>query len=178
MNTTTREVRRFSDLPLEARQVLAELELLLDDDGLGHGTSDEPEFLRYRQRLLTCREDQIPGAIVQARGELRACSRRTAPAVDRYDVRQVVLRECSGWSPTDVERSSHKASARTVRKWRSDDGRDPETGRPMPGRPGSAEEKVERLALEGKSVRVIALSVGLAKSTVSDMLLRLTRQSA
>ncbi len=161
-------VRVLGDLPQHARQVLAELETLLDDDGLG--IRGEPEFLRYRRLMLTCDNGDLPALVEQAVRELRSCRRRESPAVDRYDVRAVVLRECAGWSPTDVERSSHKSSARTVRKWRTDDGRNPETGRPLPGRGDTAAEKVAALADQGLPVRSIALRVGLPKSTVHDML--------
>lgn len=57
----SRATRRLEDLTQQARQTLAELETLLDDDGLGHGPQDEPEFLRYRRMMLECEESDAPG---------------------------------------------------------------------------------------------------------------------
>ena len=70
------------------------------------------------------------------------------PAETELERRARILKDTEGWEPDDVARSRHGVTAREIRRWRKQVGRDTETGRAGPAtRASSKDVKDQVIAL-------------------------------
>lgn len=115
----------------------------------------------------------------QARLDLQQLTGRGMAGVDRpagesqQEYRARILDETEGCSPGEVAQSRYAINERTLRKWRLDDGRSPETGLPRddsnPVARVAADERRQLVAARkanGMTLRQIAFSLGISHETV------------
>lgn len=187
-------------LPQEARQVLAELELVscgtipgYEPMGRSGATSSKPPVtgdtdaphLRWRLEMLAAPDQAALAAIVEkARDELAVLRRgdpdRRAGAREETGVERArrLLRDGGGFTPGELARSSQfrGMSEREIRAARVQGGQDPDLGRPTAtGGTDVAAHAIVLLA-GGMTVRQVALATGMSKSAVDR--LQQTRRAA
>lgn len=158
------------DLTQEERQVLAELEICSNGTTNGYepvatksGSSStippaaDGPHLRWRRTFTAATIDAVPVLLEQARSELRSITRRVGavPCGESTDERADRIRDklAQGWSIGEV------SAAIGVTETEVRQARKPTTN-----------TEIRRLAEEGRSVRSIAMMIGVPKSTVHRVL--------
>lgn len=168
------------------RRVLAELELCSHVPAAGYqpmGRSGKAEASiptgdlgheRYRHAYNTAGTDQKRARVLEdAKAELAAMRKRSARAVaeeTRADRDQRIVSEGEGFTTGEVARA-FRCGERDVRTARKAHGRDPDTGKPLPGVPVGMDvlerrRQVNELREQGMSVRAIAMRLGVPRATV------------
>lgn len=185
------------DLPRTARQVLAELQLLMhgkttsynssgggrseNENAVPQGESNPPHEV-WRRRMEKATPEKLPGLIIEARGELEAIrgyGRAAQPkpkGESRGEWEARLIREGEGFDARDVAVKFH-TSVRVVTTLRANAGRDPSKGGSLVPVEASVEarrERVEQLRRGGASTRQIARLTGEAQTQV----VRWTRKAA
>lgn len=180
-------------LPLELRQILAELELLSHgttanlaptgaaSDGEGDGCPPGerwPPHLKWREQWEGATDDDGRRAVLRgARAELHALTHRAEVKVrgeTEAELEERIVKDGAGWSVEEVA-TRMRCTPTFVRKARLKDGKSIKTGEdPASARPVAAvqpttseqRERIRRLAHLECSERTIAAQVGVSKSTV------------
>lgn len=172
----------------EARPVLARLELIqhgatsnLDPTRGSRGAETPvlppgeryPPHLVYRERIETA---ATPGeakvALDEAREVLAQATRRTLVVVREETLEELkarIVRDGAGWSPREVSLAM-RCTARLVVVARTEAGRHPDTGYPLPPEVGDVWDWARELREQGLSLRQISMITGLARSTLADRL--------
>jgi hypothetical protein len=168
----------------EARQVLAELELIshgkcasYNSSGAGESTAvlpqgeSRPPHEYWRHRFQAASERELPGLVREARGELEAIRVRQEPASDTWDEKAAILEDGEGFEASVVARRFQR-SVTYVMKLRRDHEREAEFGLPTQfARPKEdGRDRVLNLASQGCTLRQIAMQTGLHKTQVQRML--------
>lgn len=185
------------DLPREARQVLALLELCSNGSvqawntsGGARGEKDHalppgdpnPPHLIWRRRMEQASPDQLPGLITEARGELeqiRGYGRAAVPrpkGETREEWEARLLKEGRGHEARVVA-VAFKCGVRDVMRIRLGAGEDPSVGGSVARVNGSLEarrERVQQMRRGGASTRQIARLTGEAQTQV----VRWTKEAA
>jgi hypothetical protein len=168
----------------EARQVLAELELIshgkcasYNSSGAGESTAvlpqgeSRPPHEYWRHQFAAATERELPGLVREARKELEAWRVRQAPVTDTWDESDAILKEGQGHAADVVARRFQRTTT-YVRKLRLSEGRESEFGLPIESEPTRAEtkaidrERVSNLASRGCTLRQIKMQTGVPTETV------------
>lgn len=169
----------------EARQVLAELELIshgktaaLNSSGAGENPNvlpfgeSRPPHEYWRGRFNDASTDyELADLVRQARDELAAWRVRQAPVTDTWDESDAILKEGQGHAADVVARRFQRTTT-YVRKLRLSEGRESEFGLPIENEPTRAEtkaidrERVTNLASRGCTLRQIKMQTGVPTETV------------
>lgn len=145
-------------------------------EGRPAGGDQPPHDYYARQYDLQETDEGRREIIKDARNHLRFLAGQyerntTGETPEQHRARLLV--ETAGWSPEDVERSAWRTSAQLVRKWRTADGRWPETGHkiePAPGTQADVDKRAEcaRMKQAGYTQRQVAMLLATPKSTIAD----------
>jgi hypothetical protein len=136
--------------------------------GRQYGPPFAPEWAGSAQDDLA-RSAVIRGAeadLQQLRGHGISANARPSEAPEAF--RERVLEETEGRAPEEVAASTLRVSARTLRKWRREDGRNPETGMTITEKlpPAQRRERVLELASQGLNQEQIARRLGEHHMTI------------
>lgn len=182
-------------LPREARQVLAELELLshgkgaaLNSSGRGgddpsrppHGEANPPHLI-WRERMERCETDKVLTLVAEARLELeqtRGFGKAAEPkpvgeTQEQWEAR--LIADGNGWDASTVAKS-FRCLVRDVVKVRVRHDRDPSTGRLNPAI-SDRDAKILRMHANGRQQREIARFMAINQATVSRVIRRLADSS-
>lgn len=128
----------------------------------------DPPFDHWLPLLLTSRTFETFEPVYHAaRSELQHWRKRSEPAPEGETLEQMIDRLISdgeGWSARDAA-IAFRCGATQVRRWRMERERNPETGREE----GSIQHARELLS-EGMSLRQVAMTTGIPRSTLHDVL--------
>lgn len=135
---------------------------------------------RYRTARTNAERQQI---IEWAEQELATLKRRQVPPTGgetEVARRKRILKETEGWTPEEVGQSTVRILPRTIRKWRTLEGRDTETGHRRDKMTDSEKRtEVLRLSTTGSlSQYEIAQLLGIHRYTVSRIVNNAKRQNA
>jgi hypothetical protein len=149
--------------------------------GVGDGDSERPpgcngaEHVFWGEQYKRARDDLERSSIIRAaeaeleqlRGRGINANRRPAETDDQRKTR--ILDETESIRPEEVALSRYRVSARTLRKWRREDGRNPETGMTVTERlsPMDRRRRVRELVAEGLNREQIARRLGEHPMTIS-----------
>lgn len=136
--------------------------------GHQYGPPFAPES-RGSARDDTARSAIIDGAeqeLQQLRGHGIAANSRPSETPEAF--RERVLEETEGRAPEEVAASTLRVSARTLRKWRREDGRNPETGMTVTVKlpPALRRVRAQELAGQGLKQEQIARRLGEHHMTI------------
>lgn len=186
-----------AELNARMRQVLVQLELCSNGTttaynpagGGGHSKKpggerprggDSAPHLYWHQQYIACNDDTARSTVLDdAERELaqitgRGVSAHQRPSETPEEARAAVLDATHGWRPEDATRSASARgiSARTLRRWRREANRDPETGEPQHERLNLDDKSARLMARRlvhslGYSQRAAAARLGVNQSTIS-----------
>jgi hypothetical protein len=177
-------------LPIEFRQVLAELEMLShgrtqsyaaatavgESDGYGRPPGEEfPPHLMWRDQWVKATDDHRRYEVIRLAGEELATLRkgRKVKVVEETELEmegRVVLKG-KGWTVEETAREC-RCTATFVRRARLKAGVNAKTGEDPPGSPAAVDqrERARQLASQGHTERQIGMLTGLPKTTIRRLL--------
>jgi transposase-like protein len=178
----------MSNLPREARQILARLELVSHGSITGYNKSGgartcehpggkrpageaEPPHLTFRARMVD-EPWKVWDLIEEAEKHLERIVKGNPPKTEGISDRDIVLNDAKGFSPKQVSQR-YGYSESLIRKWRTQDGKDSEDG--LEVREIAVPDRLaEAIAMrkQGASFRTIEMRTRVSKSTLFDAMRR------